>query len=54
MLSAWISLDASNQNTTFNGSAQTNDLELKFNGMNSSKWLFHKCEWNRHRYKNLS
>ena len=33
MLSAWISLDASNQNTTFNGSAQTNDLELKFNGI---------------------
>ena len=33
MLSAWISLDASNQKTTFNGSAQTNDLELKFNGI---------------------
>ena len=31
-LSAWVSLDVSNQNTTFNGSAQTNDLELKFNG----------------------
>ena len=32
MLSAWISLNASKRNTSFNGSAQTNDLELKFNG----------------------
>jgi len=31
-ISAWVSLDASKQKTTFNGSAQTNDLELKFNG----------------------
>ncbi len=31
-LSAWVSLDASKQNIIFNGSAQTNDLELKFNG----------------------
>ena len=31
-LSAWVSLDVSKQNATFNGSAQTNDLELKFNG----------------------
>ena len=31
-LSAWVSLDASKQYTSFNGSAQTNDLELKFNG----------------------
>ena len=32
LLSTWISLDVSKEKTTFNGSAQTNDLELKFNG----------------------
>ena len=32
-LSAWISLDASIQSSSFNGSVQTNDLELKFNGI---------------------
>ena len=32
-LSAWISLDASIQSSSFNGSLQTNDLELKFNGI---------------------
>ena len=31
-LSAWISLDASEQYSSFNGSVQTNDLEMKFNG----------------------
>ena len=32
LLSTWVSLDVSKEKTTFNGSAQTNDLELKFNG----------------------
>lgn len=32
ILSTWASLDISKQKTTFNGSAQSNDLELKFNG----------------------
>ena len=31
-LSTWVSLDASKEKITFNGSAQTNNLELKFNG----------------------
>ena len=31
-LSTWVSLDASIQHSSFNGSVQTNDLELKFNG----------------------
>ena len=33
MLSAWVSLDVSKQRKNFNGSAQTNDLELEFNGI---------------------
>ncbi len=32
ILSTWVSLDVSKQRSTFNGSAKTNDLELKFNG----------------------
>ena len=32
-LSTWVSLDLSKQKKTFNGSVQTNDLELKFNGI---------------------
>lgn len=40
-LASWVSIDASKNRTTFNGSVQTDDIELKYNGSVENGYVVH-------------